>query len=66
MFGVIAGKYESREDSQTEENIKYCDEFHTLEQALRAVRERGLMSYHFCWIEVGNYRISPTDIRSKS
>lgn len=65
MIGVIAGKYESTEEGQSEENIKYADEFHTMEQALDAVKGRGLLSYHFCWIEIGNYRVHPNDVRRK-
>ena len=45
-FTVLAGKYE-----EEGENVKYCNDFLTIEEVIRAIKEKGLRSYHFCRVE---------------
>lgn len=52
-FTVVAGKYEGH----SEENIKYIDDFATLDEALTAYDK--VSGYHFARIEYKGRHFSP-------
>lgn len=45
-FTVVAGKYD-----EEGENVKYCNDFLTIEEVIACIKERSLRTYHFCRVE---------------
>ena len=53
-FSILAGKPETFYDEYTE-NIKFCDEKESLEEALKIINDKKLYTYPICRIVITGF-----------